>query len=529
MNAWRNDNSPRVGGGIPQGNDNWKRDQQPMQPYQNTGTLPPYQFDSWHGTPMASSPDGIWYRGPPPGGMFRPGGPGGYPVDPYVFYPQLPMRPLSNPQAGPGHGSVMASYGPMNGAPYHPHPPDSHVAMNRPLSPRRPDVYPGRSHHDSHYSPPPSFTNVNERDGPVLGVTPPQSTLYNQHPGQKSKVDLGDVREVPFHDAPQMAGKEVDDGRPHDSHRPRFKVLLKQHDRWKDNDSPEKKDQSVKTSGVLQSDIKHHSEAPEPALQEGDKDETAKMAPGVAHQADKDSRIHPSVPAIQNKIVPPIKTEAVDDRHANASGQGEDPKRWPVKKSSALIGKIESLNNKARVVDGRSTAPGTVKEDREKPFKNLNKADATEVTDTVPAVPEKSSTDPAAENLVSVGDTNLAPSPGVKARSGASEVHDSSPSLMGPVVGSATHSQAHRKSHSQQNRIDHHSRPRVNSKNGEEWRNKSPGSSMIDNIENSTEAGVQDPQPCQDETEKKELHDTKISEKPYTVSSVDSVDLKAQV
>ncbi|CAA7409194.1 unnamed protein product [Spirodela intermedia] len=527
VNAWRNDNSPHVGGGTPQNSDNWKRDQQQMQPYQNTNSLPPYQFDSWHGTPMANSPDGIWYRGPPPGGMFRPGGPGSYPVDPYAFYPQLPMRPLSNPQAGPGHGNVMASYGPMNGPPYHPHPPDSHMAMHRPLSPRRPDVYPGRAHNDSHYSPP-SFSNVSERDGPVLGMAPLQSTLYNQHPGQKSKGDIGDLHEAPFYNAPPRAGKEVDDGHPHDSHRPRFKVLLKQHDRWKDNDSVEKKDQSV-TSGASQLEIKDHSLAPEPALQEGDKDETAKMAPGVAHQSDKESRIHPSIPAIQNKIVPSIKSETVADRHANASGQGEDPKRWPVKKSSALIEKIESLNNKARVVDGRSAVPGAVKEDREKPFKNVNnKADTTQVTDTVPAVPEKSSTDPVLENLVSVGDAIPAPPACVKARSGASEVHAPSASLLGPVVGSTAHSQVHRKSHNQQNRMDHHSKSRFNGKNGEEWKNKSPGSSVIDNTENSPEARVEDHRPCQDVTEKKELHDTKINEKAFIVSSMDSVDLKAQ-
>ncbi|CAA6672035.1 unnamed protein product [Spirodela intermedia] len=489
VNAWRNDNSPHVGGGTPQNSDNWKRDQQQMQPYQNTNSLPPYQFDSWHGTPMANSPDGIWYRGPPPCGMFRPGGPGSYPVDP----------PLSNPQAGPGHGNVMASYGPMNGPPYHPHPPDSHMAMHRPLSPRRPDVYPGHAHNDSHYSPP-SFSNVSERDGPVLGMAPLQSTLYNQHPGQKSK---GDLHEAPFYNAPPRAGKEVDDGHPHDSHRPRFKVLLKHHDRWKDNDSVEKKDQSV-TSGASQLEIKDHSLAPEPALQEGDKDETAKMAPGNS----------PSIPAIQNKIVPSIKSETVADRHANASGQGEDPKRWPVKKSSALIEKIESLNNKARVVDGRSAVPGAVKEDREKPFKNVNnKADTTQVTDTVPAVPEKSSTDPVLENLVSVGDAIPAPPACVKARSGVSEVHAPSASLLGPVVGSTAHSQVHRKSHNQQNRMDHHSKSRFNGKNGEEWKNKSPGSSVIDNTENSPEARVEDHRPCQDVTEKKELHDTKINEK----------------
>ena len=213
---------------LPQNSERWRRDQPQIQPY-------PYHFDSWSGAHMTNAPEALWFRGPPPGGIFRPGGPAGYPVDPYAFYHQIPARALTNSQA----------YGPMNGTP------------------------------TPYQIAPPVF----DHNGPML-MSPP-----------KSMVDSGDIHAETFSHAQPLTVKEVD----HDN-RPRFRVLLKQHDRLKVNDSVEKKDQPL-------------SSVPELGIQK-------------------------------------------DEPVSQTSCQIEEQKlSAPSKRNSSLIDKIENLNNRARGVE----------------------------------------------------------------------------------------------------------------------------------------------------------------------------------
>ncbi|XP_078428589.1 modifier of snc1 [Wolffia australiana] len=284
VNTWKAEAFPH---------DSWRRDQpHAPPPHQNMIAVPQYPLD-WPGPHMVNTPEGLWYRGPPPGGMFRPGGPGAYPVDPYLFYPQIPARPMP--------GSATVAYGPMNGPPY----PPQHAVF----------------------------------DGPVLGFVPPQSTLRNASYGPRSKPDSGDVQAELFTaPAPSKADIEVEDGQ-----RPKFRVLLKQHDRWKDS-----------------------SPAADPVVAQKD---------DVKDESDSE----------KTKFGPSSESERAGDPRA------EDPKRLPsFKRSSLLMEKIEGLNSKARAVDGRSGKQNQAKEGL---LKNIDekRANVAEVAVKSVAVPEEKS------------------------------------------------------------------------------------------------------------------------------------------
>uniref|UniRef100_A0A1D1ZE71 Protein MODIFIER OF SNC1 1 n=1 Tax=Anthurium amnicola TaxID=1678845 RepID=A0A1D1ZE71_9ARAE len=529
VNTWTKDNSPYTGSSSPPSSGDWHRDQQQTHPYP-LANVPSHQFDSWHGPPMQTSPDGIWYRGGPPGGLYRPGGPSGsYPVESYIYYPQLPARPLSNSQAGPRHGTVVSGYGPTNGVPYHTHTPDSYMVPSHPISSMRPEIYP-----QVHYGPTTSFGNGNEQDGPVLGMAP-RPSYSHRHLSQKSNVDSENFHAGPCYYGPSKATEQVEDGHAHESHEPQYKVLLKQHNACKENDSEENNDHSV-GDGVAPLDIRDHSGAPRSAEKKGGMEPAKVGLDAIILHPAKGSEIHSSVPTGLKNVVISTKSETVDDHCANTAGQGEDPHRYSVKKSSALMEKIESLNNKARLADGRCVIPAFIEEEKKRQFKNLNvKADATEVANTSNILPEKSSAETVASDgdmaKVNSSDTSTESTVNVKPKVRASETQSSAVGLLGPSdVGLAAHSQIHRRVHSKQNQAAFHTKSRFNSQDGEEWRKKSPGrdSTVPDGTVSHPESRVQDCHPCEDSSEMKEFHHMKVGDEPYSVSSMDPVDYKAQ-
>ncbi|MQL99882.1 hypothetical protein Taro_032612, partial [Colocasia esculenta] len=525
VNTWRQDNDPYTSNAAPPSSVNWHGDQQQMQAYPGANA-PTQQFDSWLRAPVQSSPDGMWYRGAPPGGVYRPGGPpGSYPVESYIYYPHLPARPLSNSQAGPRHGPVPGGYGPMNGVPYRPHAPDSYIVPNHPVGPMRPEVYSRQVHYENYYGPGPNVGNGNEQDGPVLGIAP-CSSLSNQHVNRNLSVDSENFHAVPCYYAPSVANEQAERGQAHEINGPPYKVLLKQHDGSKKIDSEEKRDQSIVAS-VARLELGESR----PAQKRGSRDE-----PVVISQHVKGADTHSSAPSVHKDFSISTKSETLDDHCATTARKGEDPPRYSVKRNSTLIEKIESLNNKARFADGRSVVPAFVGEESSRHFMNVNaKAEPTKEANSGALLSDKSS----AEKVSFDGDmeikdvkeaANLESIVDVKGQSKTSEIHTSAIGLLGPSDASLAAQSTHRRVHGKQNIVDYHAKSRLNGQDVEEWRKKSPGrnSSTIDSTENCLVSRVQDSQPCQDASEKKEFHNMKVGDDKYSVSSMDPADYKAQ-
>ncbi|XP_018467933.2 protein MODIFIER OF SNC1 1 isoform X2 [Raphanus sativus] len=165
-NAWRRDNQPysedapghcRVEGQL---------DSRCSQSYPNANF--PHQYDGWRGPPVNNHHGGGWYRGNHPYGA--PMGPGGFPVDPFPFYPpQVP--PIPGHEAGPRGNH------PANGQMFRPPLLDSYV---HPRMQTRPGFYLGPVPHESYYGPPMGYGN---RDLP-FGGRPAGPHAYSQHSGQ---------------------------------------------------------------------------------------------------------------------------------------------------------------------------------------------------------------------------------------------------------------------------------------------------------------------------------------------------------
>ncbi|KAL0727097.1 hypothetical protein Bca4012_023190 [Brassica carinata] len=131
----------------------------------------PHQYDGWRGPPVNNHQGGGWYRGNHPYGA--PMGPGGFPVDPFPFYPpQVP--PIPGHEAGPRGNH------PANGQMFRPPMLDSYV---HPRMQTRPGFYLGPVPHEGYYGPPMGYGSPSNRDLPFAG-RPAGPHAYSQHSGQ---------------------------------------------------------------------------------------------------------------------------------------------------------------------------------------------------------------------------------------------------------------------------------------------------------------------------------------------------------
>lgn len=162
----KRDGSESVREGLQPSMENWQGDHQQ---YYNPN-IPPQHFDAWRG-PM-NAPPGVWYRGPqggPAGPPFGPPvGPGGFPIEPFPYYPpQIPPQAFPNSQPVPPPRGVPRGHQPNSGNPYRP---KMHDGFMHPGMPYRPGFYPPPMAYDGYYGPPRGYCNLNEPDIPFMSM-----------------------------------------------------------------------------------------------------------------------------------------------------------------------------------------------------------------------------------------------------------------------------------------------------------------------------------------------------------------------
>uniref|UniRef100_A0A0D9Y0H2 BAT2 N-terminal domain-containing protein n=1 Tax=Leersia perrieri TaxID=77586 RepID=A0A0D9Y0H2_9ORYZ len=331
--------------------------QQP-QPYPANFCVAPPHFDSWH-APPGHPPDGMWHRGAAPGGPYRPlGHPGGgFPVEQFAYYGQFPPNPEAAARQGPGHGG----YQPKNGDAYLSMPPNSYM-MNQPVIPVRP-VYQGAM--SGYYGPPrANFNNPNVRDSPFVGG-PHQPGILNQFPNQHEKFHPGHPQSRPGKH--EIAPNEhLESDRIHVIQRGQPRIL---HDNLR---GPREVERNAQLAPPLlphpngnRMDVNKR-----PDIRESFNEKNRVLMKSAPDHRGSAGSSHLSIPESVHS-----HPKGADDgtfrkklKEDNSVVLEQQP---VIKKNVALIEKIESLNNKARIVDARNiTDPFSSKQAKEKQQKS---------------------------------------------------------------------------------------------------------------------------------------------------------------
>ncbi|KAF3534081.1 hypothetical protein DY000_02038209 [Brassica cretica] len=168
-NTWRRDDQPYSEDAPRHCREAGQLDSRCPQSYPNANF--PHQYDGWRGPPVNNHQGGGWYRGNHPYGA--PMGPGGFPIDPFPFYPP-------QVQPTPGHEARPRGNHPANGNMFRPPILDSYV---HPRMQTRPGFYLGPVPHESYYGPPMGYGSPSNRDLPFAG-RPAGPHAYSQHSGQ---------------------------------------------------------------------------------------------------------------------------------------------------------------------------------------------------------------------------------------------------------------------------------------------------------------------------------------------------------
>lgn len=535
VNTWRRETSPQTGDGTPM-MEKWQ-DPQQSQPFP-TVNMPSHHFDPWHGTPIQRSPNGVWYRGVPPGGPYRPAvPPGGYPLEPFAYYPpQLPYRPVSNSQAGPRPRAGPNSYQQKNGGTFCPRMPDSYIPSH-PMIPLRPGFYPGPVPYDGYYGPPHmSFCNPNDRDAPSMGMT---AGPYVCNPNQNVHPDSGNfnIRPGGYGPSSVMVKEQMEYTHSRDVCQGPYKVLLKQHDNLGGNDTEETREPSAKP--MTQNDWIADCRKGEPA------DFSMSGVEESHPELTSDQRKLSLVPAVGNLPDNNSKAKAVDDglvkKPETAASIAQGPQHHPtIKKTPTLIDKIEGLNTKARIFEGRyESKPVSAGEENMKQFKvgNIKADHSTNESVSVFYNEDASSGSIIIQEAVDVsrGDKILESSKGGKVVSRQVEYQATSVSMLNSSENrEKVHSEIQKQVHGMQGRAEFRGRGRFNIK-GDEWRKKSLTVNSSVNVTTTNadawcDTHVQDHHTCQEAPEKQEMNQAgKAGGGLHAISSFDSTDYQAQV
>ncbi|XP_057951718.1 protein MODIFIER OF SNC1 1 [Malania oleifera] len=344
VNSWRRESSPYVeDGGAQPGVEKWQSDPQPFP----NASIPPQHFDPWHGAPMAGSPGGVWFRGPPYG---APVPPGGFPMEPFPYYrPQVPAA-LANTQPTPPPVAGPRGHHPKNGDLYRPHMPDAFI---RPSVPIRPGFFHGPVTYEGYYAPPMGYCNPNERDIPFMGMAAGPS-VYNRYSSQNAPDPSNSHAHFSGYGSTSkaLASEQVESTHPRDTRGPN-KVLLKQNNGWNGKDEEQKWEHAPATNDP-HPEKGNHARASSwendwGADYQNDEDMESRrilMGEESSSHSGKQGGCS-SRPSKQNLSENMGDAKAVDrsltKKLENASSASSD---------STLIQKIEGLNAKARVSDG---------------------------------------------------------------------------------------------------------------------------------------------------------------------------------
>ncbi|CAL4891639.1 unnamed protein product [Urochloa decumbens] len=338
------------------------------QPYPQNFHMPPPQFDSWR-APPGHPPEGMWHRGPAPGGPYRPvGPPGSFPVEPFGgYYGQFPSNSEAAARQGSGHGG----YHPKNGDVYRSMPPNSYI-MNQPVIPVRP-VYQGPVPYDGYYGPRANFNNANVRD-PNLGGGPRQPGILNQFPNQNDKFHSGHSQSRPGKHEPVLR-EQLEPDKVHVFRRGQPGSL---HD---NSDRP----------GVSHEFGRNEQPAP-PLLPHPDGNQTdMNMRTDTRDTFSERNRVLTKSVPNQRGPVGTDHSSVYENAHSHPreTGDGTHRKKLKddtldqqpvIKKNTALIEKIESLNNKARNIDARNVPEPASSKEFKKQQKSNDISSATVIT-----------------------------------------------------------------------------------------------------------------------------------------------------
>ncbi|CAL5093008.1 unnamed protein product [Urochloa decumbens] len=338
------------------------------QPYPQNFHMPPPQFDSWR-APPGHPPEGMWHRGPAPGGPYRPvGPPGSFPVEPFGgYYGQFPSNSEAAARQGSGHGG----YHPKNGDVYRPMPPNSYI-MNQPVIPVRP-VYQGPVPYDGYYGPRANFNNANVRD-PNLGGGPRQPGILNQFPNQNDKFHSGHSQSRPGKHEPVLR-EQLEPDKVHVFRRGQPGSL---HD---NSDRP----------GVSHEFGRNEQPAP-PLLPHPDGNQTdMNMRTDTRDTFSERNRVLTKSVPNQRGPVGTDHSSVYENAHSHPRETGDGTLRKKlkddtldqqpvIKKNTALIEKIESLNNKARNIDARNVPEPASSKEFKKQQKSNDISSATVIT-----------------------------------------------------------------------------------------------------------------------------------------------------
>ncbi|BFG32523.1 hypothetical protein CerSpe_187970 [Prunus speciosa] len=379
-NSFKRENPSYSGDGGRPGMEKWQGNPHPYP----SANVPPQHYDGWHGGPVTNPQGGVWYRGPPGAAPYgTPVPPGGFPMEPFPYYPpQIPPAALANAQPVPPPGAGPRGHHPKNGDMYRAHMQDAYI---RPGMPIRPGFYPGPVPYEGYYPSPMGYCNPNERDVPFVGMAagPP---VYNRYPSQ-SAHEPGNSHGRPSGFGPTnqaVMSEQLESGHPHESRGP-YKVLLKQHDSWDRRNEEQRNEGAVLShASCLEREDQPRTLASEndwrsDHRKEGERDQRKVLGEETASQ-NFDNRGACSVPM---KVAPEslgnIKAAdviSVKKLGTEASGTPEvGQPQLAAAKDSSLIQKIEGLNAKARVSDGRNdTASVSSREEQKNRFQVNAKA-----------------------------------------------------------------------------------------------------------------------------------------------------------
>lgn len=467
VNTWRAESSQHAEDDIHPSMEKWQGD--PHQ-YFNPNTAP-QRFEGWRGPPM-NGPAGGWYGGRPRGPAF--GGhvpPGGFPMDQFPYYrPQIPPPPLAGSQPGPPPGPRGPH--PKNGDLYRP---QMHEAYPRPGPGMqfRPNFYPGPPGpmpFESYYGPPMGYCN-NERDIPYMGMAtgPP---VYNGYPAPAPDISNSHARAAVRGPTGKTISEQVEAGHSEDPRGPK-RVPLNIHNEYDQKEEGGHWEQNVPPNishpGKIRFSVS--SRKTEWGAEE-DREEAVsakRMAPSENPSNSYGDRIH-SVDSIKVKSFEGMYTaKGVDDNWTNKS---EGPPTFPPEepqppvaserdailpattKKSALMHKIDGLNAKFRVSDGRNDSIGADNRGEERAGSHIVDMKVNNCSRDVGSAAGSFQRPPVSRNCapapnevtVPVGDNPMQPIAVISRRS----YHGGHP------------------------RVDHHGKGKFNSQDADGWRSRPP-------------------------------------------------------
>ncbi|GFP79899.1 protein modifier of snc1 1 [Phtheirospermum japonicum] len=527
VNTWRADGPQGADDDIHPSMEKWHGGDNPQ--YFNSPTAPQH-FDAWRGPPM-NGPASVWYgggpRGPPFGAPVRPGG---FPLEPFPYYrPQIAPPPLAGSQPVPPQGPRGPH--PKNGDLYRPQLPDAYARPGMP--PFRPGFYPGPPGppgpmaFESFYGPPMGY----ERDLPYMGMAAGPPVYNSSYPGPAPDLGSSHGRNGRGHHGGKTSSEQMDS---EDNTQGPKRVTLKSR-----NQCDQREEGEAREHNVQQSDVSYPEKNRLPIISsrksewgaEEDTDEAMyakRRAPSEKHSHNFE-HMH-SADGVKVKSFDGMgNAKAVHDNWSNVPKSGpsfppemsqvhpgseRDSSVPAVTKNSTLMQKIDGLNAKIRVSDGRNDSPSVYNRDEERNRSQVTDMKVNNNTGKVNNTVGSFERTPASRDFVSVPHEVTVP------------VSDKPTQ---PMIAS-------RRQHhgGQQGRVDHRGKGKFNGQDADGWRKKpltAEASSAVTASHNESphSSHAHCPNNVEEASESSVINNPAGKMEGDSVETHDSIDIQAQM